>query len=53
MRRIQLVNSLIVGLLFYSFHVYKWHIKLLLEVEQPIWNFVWIKDEKKIRTIQY
>jgi len=34
MREIQLVNLVIVGLLSYSFYVYKWTIKFFLEVEQ-------------------
>jgi len=33
MRRIQLVNSIIVGLLSSNLQVYKWPIKLILEVK--------------------
>jgi len=45
--KIQLLNSVTIGLLSYTFQVYKLPIKLLLEVEQWIRKFVWIGDTQK------
>jgi len=46
MKIIQLVNSVIVELA-YSFQVYRRYIKLLLEMEQWIQNFVWTRHTQK------
>jgi len=40
MTRVQLVKSVIHGLLVYSFHAYRWPIKLLSKLDRWIKNFV-------------
>jgi len=44
MGRVQLVKSIIHGMLVYSFHIYRWPIKLLNQLDQWIKNFVWSGD---------
>lgn len=41
MGRVQLVNSVINGMLIYSFHIYHWPVSLLKSVDAAIRNFVW------------
>lgn len=53
MGRVQLVKSVIQGMLIYSFHIYTWHISLLKTVDQWIRNFIWSEDisTRKLVTI--
>jgi hypothetical protein len=53
MGRVQLVNSVIHGLLVYSFHIYLWPVNLLKKVDAWIRNFIWSGDilTKKVRTV--
>ena len=44
MDQIQLVNTVITGLLAYSFNMYKWPISLFNQVEQWCRNFIWTSD---------
>jgi len=44
MGQIQLVNTVIIGFLAYSFNVYKWHVSILKQVEQWCRNFIWTSD---------
>lgn len=44
MDRVQLVKSIIQGMLIYSFHIYAWPISLLKTVDQWIRNFIWSED---------
>jgi len=41
MGRIQLVNSVVGGLLNYSFIIYKWPKHLIKDIERWIRNFIW------------
>jgi len=47
MGRVQLVNTVITGVLTYSFNLYKWHVSLLKQVEQWCENFIWTGDIMK------
>ena len=40
MSRIQLVNTVVTGLLTYNFNLNKWHVSLLKQVEQWCQNFI-------------
>lgn len=53
MGRVQLVNSVITGMLSYSFHVYHWPAALLKTMDGWIRNFVWLGDvdTRKIITV--
>jgi len=55
MGRIQLVNTVIMRLLAYSFNLYKWHVSLLKQVEQWCRNFIWTGDilTKGIATVNW
>jgi hypothetical protein len=44
MGRVQLVRSIIHGMLVYSFHVYAWPQALLRQVDRWIRNFIWSGD---------
>lgn len=46
MGRVQLVKSIIHGMLVYSFHVYAWPISLLKQLDSCIRNFIWADDIK-------
>jgi len=50
MGRVQLVNTMVTGLLAYSFNLYKWSVSLLKQVEQWCRNFIWTGDilKKKV-----
>ena len=41
MDQIQLVNTVIIRFLTYSFNMYKWSVFLLKQVEQWYRNFIW------------
>jgi len=41
---VQLVNTVITGLLAYSFNLYKWSVSLLKQVEHWYRNFIWTGD---------
>ena len=49
MGRIQLVNTVIIDFLAYSFHMYKWYVSILKQVEQWCRNFIWTGDILKKR----
>jgi hypothetical protein len=53
MGRVQLVNSIIHGMLVYSFHIYLWPAALLKKVDAWIRNFIWSGDisTRKICTV--
>jgi len=53
MGRIQLVNTVITGIVAYSFNLYKWHVSLLKQVEKWFRNFIWTGDilKKGITTV--
>jgi hypothetical protein len=55
MGRVQLVKSIIHGMLVYSFHVYLWPRSLLKKLEKWIRNFIWSGDinTKKICTVAW
>jgi len=55
MGQIQLVNTVIMGLLAYSFHLYKWLVSLLKQVEQWCRYFIWTGDimKKGIATVNW
>jgi hypothetical protein len=55
MGRVQLVKSIIHGMLVYSFHVYLWPHSLLKKLEKWIRNFIWSGDinTKKICTVAW
>jgi len=44
MGRVQLIKSIVHGMLVYSFHIYQWPIKLLNLLDQWIKNFIWRGD---------
>ena len=52
---IQLVNTMIIGFLAYSFNMYKWHVSILKQVKQWCQNFIWIGDilKKGIATVHW
>lgn len=41
MGRVQLIKSIIHGMLVYSFHVYRWPIKVLKTLDRWIQKFIW------------
>jgi len=53
MGRIQLVNTVITGLLAYSFNLYKWFVSLLKQVKQWCKKIIWTGDilKKGIATV--
>ena len=55
MCRIQLVNTVITGVISYSFNLYKWPVSLLKQVEQWCRNFIWTGDilKKGIATVNW
>lgn len=55
MGRVQLVKSIIQGMLVYSFHSYAWPVSLLKAVDQWIRNFIWSGDtsSKKLLTVAW
>jgi len=55
MGRIQLVKSIIHGLLVYSFHVYMWPQRLLRLLDSWIKNFIWNSDihTRKVCTVSW
>lgn len=55
MGRVQLVSSVINGILLYSFKVYAWPINLLKSIEKWIRNFIWYGNihAKKVVTIAW
>lgn len=55
MGRIQLVKSIIRGMLSYSFHVYAWPVSLLKLIDKWIRNFIWSGDilTKKVVTVAW
>jgi hypothetical protein len=44
MSRVQLIKSVIHGMLVYSFHVYLWPVKLLKQLDTWVKNFLWSGD---------
>ncbi|XP_024632876.1 uncharacterized protein [Medicago truncatula] len=55
MGRVQLVKSIIHGMLVYSFHIYRWPISLLKMLDRWIKNFVWSGDisTRKVCTVSW
>lgn len=55
MGRVQLLKSIIHGMLIYSFHVYAWPVSLLKSIDNWIRNFIWSGDihVKKIVTVAW
>lgn len=55
MGRAQLVNSVISGMLLYSFNIYLWPVSLIKTVDRWIKNFVWSGDVsvKKVVTVTW
>lgn len=55
MGRVQLIKSVIQGMLLYSFHVYAWPDLLIKSVDSWIRNFIWFGDTstKKIVTVAW
>lgn len=55
MGRVQLVNSIINGMLLYSFKVYAWPVSLLKSIDKWIRKFVWSGDinTKKIVVVDW
>jgi len=55
MGRVQLVKSIIHGMLVYSFHVYRWPIRLLKMLDRWIKIFIWSGDiyTRKICTVSW
>lgn len=55
MGRIQLVKSIIHGMLVYSFHVYMWPLRLLRSLDSWIKNFIWSGDihTRKVCTVSW
>lgn len=47
MGRLQLVNSVIQGMLAYSFHIYVWPVSLIMQLDGWIRNFIWSGDIHK------
>lgn len=42
--RVQLVNSVVIRMLVYSFHVYVWPISLIKQLRRMFTNFIWSGD---------
>jgi len=55
MGRVQLVKSIVHGMLVYSFHIYRWPTRLLHRLDRWIKKFVWSGDiyTRKICTISW
>jgi len=55
MGHVQLVNTMITGLLAYNLNLYKWFVSLLKQVEQWCRNFIWTGDilKKCIVTVNW
>jgi hypothetical protein len=55
MGRIQLVNSVIHGMLIYSFKIYSWPVRLLKQIDKWIKKFVWSGsiDNKKLVSLSW
>ena len=55
MGRVQLVKSIIYGMLVYSFHVYMWPRRLLHDLHRWIKNFIWSGDvnTRKLCTVSW
>jgi len=55
MGRVQLVKSIVHGMLVYSFHIYRWPIRLVKMLDCWIKNFVWSGDiyTRKICTVSW
>ena len=55
MGRVQLVKSIIHGMLVYSFHIYMWPRKLLQRIDSWIKNFIWSGDilTRKVCTVSW
>lgn len=55
MGRVQLVKSIIQGMIVYSFHVYTWPISLLMMIDKWIRNFIWFGEifSRKICTVAW
>jgi len=55
MGRVQLVKSIVHGMLVYSFHIYRWPVRLLKLLDRWIKNFVWSGDidTRKICTVSW
>lgn len=53
MGRIQLVKSMVLSMLLYSFQVYSWPVSLLKSVDRYMKNFIWsgCTDVKKNVTV--
>ena len=55
MGRVQLVKSIVHGMLVYSFHIYRWPIRLLKMLDRWIKQFIWSGDiySQKICTVSW
>jgi len=55
MGRVQLVKSMVHGMLVYSFHIYRWPARLLTMLDRWINNFIWSGDinTRKICTVAW
>lgn len=55
MGRVQLVKSVIHGMLVYSFHIYSWPLALIKHLDQCIRNFIWSGDiyTRKVVTVAW
>ena len=55
MGRVQLVKSIVHGMLVYSFHIYRWPIRLVKTLDRWIKKFVWSGDiyTRKICTVSW
>jgi len=55
MGRVQLVKSIIHGMLVYSFHIYMWPKRLLHQLDSWIKNFIWSGDinTRKVCTVSW
>jgi len=55
MGRVQLVESIIHGMLVYSFHIYMWPRRLLHQLDSWIKNFIWSGDiyTRKVCTVSW
>jgi len=55
MGRVQLVKSIIHGMLVYSFHVYMWPTSLLNDLDKWLKNFIWSGDvhTRKLCTVSW
>lgn len=51
MGRVQLVQSVIQGMLAYSFHIYAWPVSLLKTIDGWIRNFIWSGDVNKRKLV--